>query len=723
MDCKDFSELYTKHLSDQQKQAVFAGEGPVLVLAVPGGGKTTVLVTRLGYMIYCLGIRPEQILTLTYTTAATHDMEERFRSLFGTLLEPDAPVPEFRTINGVCAKVILWYGRQIGKAPFRLLTDEHEIRHLLSEIYREIEEDYATETELHTIRTEIAYIKNMMLSDEDLSSRYEDFSFDMAAIYRKYCGILREQKLMDYDDQMIYAHTILRKNAAVLNHFQNQYPYLCVDEAQDTSKIQHEIIRLLAAGGKSLFMVGDEDQSIYGFRAAYPEALLEFEQHHKGALVLNMEDNFRSTQAIVASADRFIQKNVLRHDKKMRSTRPFEKPIHKIPIKGAGAQYTYLAKVAADPAMETAVLYRDNENIIPLADLLERRGIPYRLKNTELSFFTDRVVSDIGKILRFAAAPSDEELFLQIYYKIASYLKKDQAQNVCALAKKHNVPILDAAIRFGRLPARTTENVRRIRTQLAALNHDTASEAVKRVCSTMGYRSYLTRSGISDRKIRILSSIARRELTPADYLSRMDELRTILENKTPDDQCRFILSTIHSSKGLEYDCVYLMDVADGIFPDQLPDSQAKAQWQRIRKINGFAERQKAFQALPEAVQLQLKAYEEERRLFYVGITRAKKELHLFELPGGSSLLNELPQYEQPVAPQPSFEKKSIEERPQPGFDAFCASLGEGVLVEHKSFGTGVVLACSPELVTVQFGDEQKTFMLRILYERNLLREL
>ena len=723
MDRKNFSELYTKHLSEQQKRAVFAKDGPTLVLAVPGGGKTTVLVTRLGYMIFCLGIRPEKILTLTYTTAATRDMRERFLSIFGEQMRPDDPLPEFRTINGVCAKVILWYGRKIGKQPFRLLADEHEIRHLLSELFKEVEEDYATETDLHTIRTEIAYIKNMMLTKEEIVSRYEDFPFDLSSIFEKYSRILREQKLMDYDDQMIYAHVILSKNPDVLSHFQNQYPYICVDEAQDTSKIQHEIINLLAAGGKSLFMVGDEDQSIYGFRAAYPEALLQFEQKHVCALVLNMEDNFRSTKAIADSADEFIRKNVLRHDKEMRAARPFGKPIHRIPLKGPGAQYTYLAKVAEEPSMETAVLYRDNENVIPLADLLERRGIPYRLKNTELAFFTDRVVSDISKIIHFANHPSDEEIFLQIYYKISSYLKKDQAQNACALSKKHNLPILDAVIRFGRLPARTAESCRRIRSQLAAITHDTASEAIKRICTSMGYRNYLTRSGISDRKIRILTSIARRELTPTDYLSRMDELRIILENKTSDEHCRFILSTIHSSKGLEYDCVYLMDVADGIFPDQLPDSNAKSEWQRIRKIKGFAERQKAFQALPETIQLQLKTYEEDRRLFYVGITRAKEELHLFELPGGSSLLDELPRQTKQSSPAPSYKNELKKTKNPAGFDAFCASLGEGVMVEHQSFGIGVVLAMNQDQVTVKFGEVQKTFLLRILYERNLLREL
>ena len=202
---------------------------------------------------------------------------------------------------------------------------------------------------------------------------------------------------MDYDDQMLYAYKMLRMDSRLLEHFQNLYPYICVDEAQDTSKIQHAIIALLAAKSENLFMVGDEDQSIYGFRAAYPEALLDFEKDHPGARVLLMEENFRSNAKIVSAADKFIQKNTLRHEKHMKAAREAGTDIRKISLKSRKAQYVYLMKIAQECSTETAVLYRDNECAIPLIDLLERKHIPYRMRNAELSFFTHRTVLDIQK--------------------------------------------------------------------------------------------------------------------------------------------------------------------------------------------------------------------------------------------------------------------------------------------------------------------------------------
>ncbi len=190
---------------------------------------------------------------------------------------------------------------------------------------------------------------------------------------------------MDYDDQMVYAYNMLLKIPWLLEYFQNQYPYICVDEAQDTSKIQHAIIALLASRTGNLFMVGDEDQSIYGFRAAYLEALLEFEQHHPGAKVLLMEENIRSDANIVQAANRFIQNNTLRHEKPMHPSRPKQREIREISVANRKAQYSYLFKVAASCTNQAAVLYRDHECALPLIDLLERNGIPYRMRNVDIT--------------------------------------------------------------------------------------------------------------------------------------------------------------------------------------------------------------------------------------------------------------------------------------------------------------------------------------------------
>ena len=637
----EFRNRFSIQLNQQQESAVQSVEGPVLLLAVPGSGKTTVLVTRLGYMVYCEGIAPERILTVTYTVAATKDMAARFARCFGAEM---AERLEFRTINGICARVIQYCSWKSGRTAFSLLTDEKRIAAMLAGIYQRIEHSYPTESDLQNVRTLITFIKNRMLGEEAIRALEKDAEIQLLRIYKAYNAELREHQLMDYDDQMVYTYTMLQRFPWLLEHFQQQYPYICVDEAQDTSKIQHAIIALLASRTENLFMVGDEDQSIYGFRAAYPDALLEFEQHHPGARVLLMEENFRSDASIVRAADRFIQKNTLRHEKHMQPTRPKQREIREIPLANRKAQYSYLLKVAEDctaayvaaererratadggaqdpaeasaetasadtrrPQTQVAVLYRDHECALPLIDLLERNGVPYRMRNADIGFFTNRVVLDICNIIRLAENPLNTELFMQLYYKLGTYLRKQDAQSIAEISQLEGLSVWDVALRHGGLNAYTKGKVRAIQTHMRNLLKESAGRAVHRIVEYMGYREYMERSEIKDTKLDILRILADQEDSPSHLVDRLEELRQVLKEKPQERDCPFILSTIHASKGLEYDSVYLLDVIDGVLPAQIPKELKKAEKSEIE------------------------AYEEERRLFYVGITRAKNQLYVFTM--------------------------------------------------------------------------------------------
>lgn len=638
----EFTSRFPIQLNQQQESAVQSVEGPVLLLAVPGSGKTTVLVTRLGYMIFCKGIAPERILTVTYTVAATKDMAERFACRFGAEM---AGRLEFRTINGICARVIQYCSWKSGRTAFSLLTDEKRIAAMLAGIYQRIEHSYPTESDLQNVRTLITFIKNRMLGEEEIRTLEKDAEIQLLRIYKAYNAELREHQLMDYDDQMVYAYTMLQRFPWLREHFQQQYPYICVDEAQDTSKIQHAIIALLASRTENLFMVGDEDQSIYGFRAAYPDALLEFEQHHPGARVLLMEENFRSDASIVRAADRFIQKNTLRHEKHMQPARPKQREIREIPLANRKAQYSYLLKVAegctaayaadqeqravaadevkerADggPATDTlhadrrrslspiAVLYRDHECALPLIDLLERNGVPYKMRNADIGFFTNRVVLDICNIIRLAENPLNTELFMQLYYKLGTYLRKQDAQSIADISQLEGLSVWDVALKHGGLNAYTKGKVRAIQTHMRNLRKESAGRAVYRIVEYMGYREYMERSEIKDTKLDILRILADQEDSPRHLVDRLEKLRQVLKEKSSERDCPFILSTIHASKGLEYDSVYLLDVIDGVLPAQIPKELKKAE------------------------KAELEAYEEERRLFYVGITRAKDQLYVFTM--------------------------------------------------------------------------------------------
>lgn len=614
MTLEQFKEQFNIKLNNQQLKAVQSVQNPTLLLAVPGSGKTTVLVTRLGYMIYCLGIEPESILTITYTVAATNYMRQRFETMFGEQL---AARLEFRTINGICSKIINYYGNCIGRKAFDLITEEGFKSKILSLIYQKELNEYPSENDLQTVITLITCIKNMMLSNEEIESLGKKENLPLAEIYKAYCWELRRQSLMDYDDQMVYAYTMLKTTPQVLEYFQNMYQYICVDEAQDTSKIQHKIIEILAMKNKKLFMVGDEDQSIYGFRAAYPEALLSFESTYPEGKILLMEENFRSDGAIVTAADRFIQKNKLRHKKNMKASRDMAKDIRLIEVKTRKSQYSYLTKVAENCNVDTAVLYRDNESIIPVVDMLERSGIDYKIKNADLTFFNHKIVTDIKNIIRFAENPKDTEIFMQIYFKIGTYLSKMGAIEACRISEEKGIPVIDSALRYGRIPKGTEKSLKAMKTHIESILEESAYKAVYRIVNFMGYSAYLERAKIKDGKISILQALAANEKTPEDFLNRLDELAMIIKNKKNNYDCKFTLSTIHSSKGLEYDTVYIMDVKDGVFPEKVVANRKKATDEEI------------------------KTYEEERRLYYVAVTRAKNQLCIFDFKDSSTFNNQL----------------------------------------------------------------------------------
>ena len=678
MDFSQFKKQFNISLNEQQEAAVQATEGPVMLLAVPGSGKTTVLVTRLGYMYLGLGIAPESILTMTYTVAAAGDMSRRFAALFG---QDAASLLEFRTINGVSSRIIRHYERSMNRNAFRLLDDGKQKSALIAQLYREQCGEFALESTIRAIETAISYAKNQMLGPQELGDLDVE-GLDFPAFYQAYSAALRQQQLMDYDDQMVYALQILRRYPGILEAFRDRYRYLCVDEAQDTSRIQHELIRLLVGDRANLFMVGDEDQSIYGFRGACPQALMDFDTVYPQARVLFLEQNYRSTAEIVAAANSFIRSNTDRRPKQMRSVRGSGPKLREISLYDRQSQYAYLCSMAQNCTVETGVLYRDNESALPLIDLLERRGIAYRCRQVDSLFFTSRVVTDITDIIRFALDPGDGRLFMNIYYKLGAGISKALAQEALLRA---DGDILEYLATAPGASAWTRKQCKALHTHMEHLKNEQADKAVYRIVNYMGYGAYQQERGGDMGKAEILEALGRQEPSPARLLDRLEELRGILLKGASDASCPFVLSTIHSSKGLEYERVVLMDVADGILPKSIPHQDADEE--------------------------ELKAYQEERRLFYVAMTRAKQELCIFTFkkPGLESA------FSKEVFPEKSRSEKqhlpasgSVKKIIQPPRENMTRrgpdqrDFKSGTRIFHKSFGPGILVSRTGDVILVVF---------------------
>lgn len=531
------------------------------------------------------------------------------------------------------------------------------------------------------MRTAITYCKNMMLSTDEIAA--QDFSLPhFAELYTRYCAALREARQMDYDDQMAYALAILRKRPEILAEFQEHYPYLCVDESQDTSRVQHAIIELLAQKTGNLFMVGDEDQSIYGFRAAYPEALLRFSAVWPGAKTLLLEDNYRSTPEILRLAGMFIEGNRERYSKTIRATRAKGRRVHLAHAASRQAQYRYLLALAGEQGAPFSVLYRNNDSALPLIDALERAGLPYHCRSFDDTFFTHRIVCDVQDILRFAATPDDAERFLRIYYKFGALISKEAAQAACIQSGRTNTPILDCLLAQAGLSDEGLERVRRLKAGLELLQTQPGEALMRTIWGPLGYGGFVTERRLDPGKYFILQMLAVREPSAEAFLARLDTLRQTIRVHTDASDARLTLSTIHSSKGLEYERVYLLDIHDGVLPPR-PDA-----------ADGTADERRE--------------YEEDRRLFYVAMTRAKDELTLFDYPDAPSAFIREAQGYLPV--------------PVRAKDDFAAIVPEnacGLRYRHETHGEGRILAQCEDEMLLAFPDGDRLMRAgQMLLERS-----
>ena len=547
---KEFIETYDIKLNKQQREAMKEVENPVMVLAVPGSGKTTTLIARLGYMTKVKEIDPSNILVVTYTVAATKDMTSRYLDKF----HEDECKIEFRTINGICSKIISYASSLYQREVFTLLSEEKDRNRAINVTFQKVTKRYPTESETLEIGTKITYAKNMMLTDREIES-FDTGEIPFSDIYREYNETLRENEMMDYDDQMVFAYKFLLNDDRILSHYQEMYKYICVDESQDTSKIQHKIIEILASKYRNIFMVGDEDQSIYGFRAAYPKALLNFEHTYKDAKVLYMEENFRSGKAIVKSADEFIQKNTLRHKKSMNTNASNTGIIKCEEILKRSSQYNLIYKKLEEYSKsnkDIAVLYRDNEFVIPIIDRMLKNNIPFNMKQKDCSFFTNPVVMDVKNMLLFAQNPKDVKAFSKIYFKLSLYLTKGEMMHATKMAAEKGISVFKAISESTYIKESKRKRCGDIAYYFKQLNLCKGEDIFFYIKHGLKYYDYCQEHNLDVKKFDILEDIAKSLKDTKEFLERLDCLYNAMKYKQPENS-RITLSTIHSSKGLEYD--------------------------------------------------------------------------------------------------------------------------------------------------------------------------
>ena len=594
------------HLNSEQKKAVSHGHGAGLVLSTAGSGKTTVITARAGRLIYDGELGKDRILTITFSKLAAREMKTRFNSLFP---ETNNSQIHFSTIHAFSYRVVRDYYKIIGKTINLLKSNYDVLKNIMAKTYSKEGFYTVSPDEVENLSSKISYVKNLKLTVEDFKT--EDIGIkDFEEMYLAYEEYKQKNGLIDFDDMLIICEKIMKENKRISDRFKGFYKYIQLDEAQDTSKIQFDIINHISNG--NLFMVGDDDQSIYSFRGSSPQIMLDFKETYKNASIYSLDINYRCDGNTVEAAKNFILKNKSRYPKNITSHKgKKEKPIIKSFLSRRQQSEYVVDQIKKKPDMQTAILYRYNISSVIAAEMLRKNGIEFFIKEDGSKFFNSSVLRDIISFFKLSLDPYDKESFINIYYKCQTFFTKEMSLHV--LKSKKNV--YDSLIGFPKMDKLRKKNIRSFKYDMNHISKLRPDEALEYIRYDMGYEDYLSRMEKDGRityssmflNVEITKEICRNSENIIGFLSNLDYLRMLLKDSKEGHGNNIILSSIHSTKGLEFDRVFLIDNIFGEFP-------------LTRKNQSAAD--------------YLRYLEEERRVFYVGMTRAVSMLEILypELP-------------------------------------------------------------------------------------------
>ena len=667
------SEKYNISLNDQQKDVVSHLDGPSLVLAGPGSGKTTVIVSRTAFLIMEAGIKPENILTVTFNRAAGKEMGRRFEGTFGKFINGKA---HFSTIHSFCNMVIKHYERMRGKTLKRIDGNdgiEDSKRKILKKIYYEVNSASINDDELENLLSELSLVKNTMMKDLE-GSKFNTKNFEQ--IYKVYEKYKKTNLMIDFDDMLTYTYSIFTRFPHILDDYRKRYKYIQVDEGQDLSSIQFEIIKCLAAPYNNVFIVADDDQSIYGFRGAEPEQILGIEKNFPGCRIYNLECNYRSTGNIVDISSSFIKSNSRRFNKNHKAVNQHAKDPVVIQPKDENSQLKFLVdmvkKKAGSKEKTIGILYRNNLSSISIVEALDKNGVKFALRQNKLFFFSHWAVLDILAFLKFAMDQRDVDSFLRICFRMNRFISKAMIEH--GLNQSMGESFVDCLLTSYDLKPFQINRIQGVKEEFRRLARMQTSTAISYIENDFKYfesiREYCEATGASFDYVYglfgVLKTLAASYPSIPVFLHRLEQLEHLMtKTDVYSNESRITLTTIHSAKGLEYNYVIMADLIEEEIPGR-----------------------KAVEAMIKNKDSVL--IEEERRLFYVGITRAREELFLI-----------CPQYvNSRQAPKSIFvsELTGIMNRSK------VSGIAEGSLIHHKHFGKGIVatiLDSSDERITIE----------------------
>ncbi len=723
-------------LNMEQRQAVECVEGPLLVLAGAGSGKTRVLTSRIAHLIADCHVRPWNILALTFTNKAAREMRERTEAL----VDDTASDLWVMTFHSFCARILRREAEHIGYEKSFVIYDDADQLTIYTEIIKKLELD-DDKFPKRLLRERISQAKNQT-TDVEAYLKDDAFGDIYQKVYKLYEKKLKANNAMDFDDLLLKTLELFDKHRDVLSRYQQRFQYVLVDEYQDTNMAQYRLIRLLCAQHRNICVVGDDDQSIYGWRGADIRNILEFEKDFPGANVIRLEQNYRSTSVILDAANSVISNNQSRKRKKLWTDRAGGAQIRVYQAADERMEADYVCSHILSGAKggrrydEFAVLYRTNAQSRVIETAMASYGIPYRVYGG-LRFYERAEIKDLLSYLRLLYNPADDVALLRIINVPRRGIGAAAIAELEAAASAADIPMFLAAMQTELLSQRVRSKVQgfiEIMTELLALRHTLPlHEFVQQLLEKIEYDAYLredkkenyeTRSENINELLGALKEFS--EGLPDD--SETDALGAYLENvalvsdidNLEEQDGQVAMMTMHSAKGLEFPVVFIPGMEEYIFPTR-----------RSR--------------------LEPAKLEEERRLCYVGITRAMEELHLIHayqrnlygelsVNPPSRFLEEIPEElvdqenggrptpkvantnrrQQPERPYEStyggFGVKAqpdISHIPKPSSDAASRSYKQYQHVRHAKFGAGTILKVegegSAQVVTIDFGGDIKKF--------------